>query len=61
MGSLKWGKKFPQTPGLDYIFIYVQVKHEYIIPYMYLTTGGDLNHKMFSGRNKPIRISGVLL
>ena len=36
--SVKWKKKL-QTAVLDYIFIYVQIKHEYIIIYMYLTTG----------------------
>ena len=37
--SLKW-KKFLQTALLGYIFIYVQIKYLYIIPDMYLTTGG---------------------
>ena len=34
------GKKFLQTAVLGYIYIYIQIKHQYIISYMYLTTGG---------------------
>jgi hypothetical protein len=37
--SLTW-KKFLQTAVLGYIVIYVQIKHRYIIPYIYLTIGG---------------------
>ena len=35
--SLKWKKKILQATVLGYIFIYVQIKYEYIIYYMYLT------------------------
>jgi len=35
-------KKILQTALLDYIFIYLQIKHYYIIPYMYLTTVGKI-------------------
>jgi len=31
---------------LSYIFIYVPIIPVYVIPYMYLTKGGNLNHKM---------------
>jgi len=41
IGSLKW-KKFLQTAVLGYIFIYVQIKHANIIPYMYLTNRGKI-------------------
>jgi len=35
------GKK--STSGyLGYIFIYVQTKHSYLIPYAYLKTGGKI-------------------
>jgi len=37
--GLKCGKKILQTVVLGYIFIYVQIKHYYIIPCMYLTNG----------------------
>jgi hypothetical protein len=30
-------ERFPQMAVLGYIFIYVQIKHYYIIPYMYIT------------------------
>jgi hypothetical protein len=36
------GKTFLQTAILSYIFIYVQIKHSYTIPYTYLTNGGKL-------------------
>jgi hypothetical protein len=39
--SLKW-KKFLQTAVLGCIFIHVQIKHSYIIPYIYLTVGGKI-------------------
>ena len=47
IGSLKWGKKeFLQTAVLGYIFIYVQIKYEHMIPYMYLTIRvKNLSHK----------------
>jgi branched-subunit amino acid transport protein AzlD len=32
-------KKFLQKAVLGYLFIYVQIKHEYTIPYMYLGIG----------------------
>ena len=35
-------KKTLQMALLDYVFIYVQIKHYYIIPYMYLTTVGKI-------------------
>jgi hypothetical protein len=38
-------KKFLQTAVLGYIFIYIQIKYQYIIPYTYLTIGGkNLSH-----------------
>jgi hypothetical protein len=40
--QLEIEKKFLQTAVLVYIFIYVQIKHEYIIPYMYLKSGGKI-------------------
>jgi hypothetical protein len=33
------GKKILQTSVFGYIFIYVQMKHYYVISYMYLTAG----------------------
>jgi len=38
-------KKSLQTAVLGYIFIHVQIKHQYVIPYMYLTGGEILSHK----------------
>jgi len=65
------GNKFIQTAVLGYIFIYVQIKHYYIIPYMCWQwgEGGDFkpqktqynyNKKMSTCRAKPIRITEIL-
>jgi len=35
-------ENFLQTASLGYIFIYVKIKHQYIIPYMYLRNGGKI-------------------
>ena len=35
-------ERFPQMAALGYIFIYVQIKHYYIIPYMYITNGRNI-------------------
>ena len=35
-------KKILRTADLGYIFIYVQINHYYIIPYMYWKTGGKV-------------------
>ena len=43
------GRKFLQAAILGYIFIYVQIIHYNIIPYMYLTNvGKNLSHKRCS-------------
>jgi hypothetical protein len=33
------GQKILQVPVLGYTFIYLQIKHQYIIPCMYFTVG----------------------
>jgi hypothetical protein len=35
-------KEILETTVLGYMFIYVQTKHQYIIPCMYLRTGGKI-------------------
>jgi hypothetical protein len=44
VGSLKW-KKYLQMAVLSHTFIYLYIKLSYIIPYMYLTTGGKIKNK----------------
>jgi len=53
IGSLEWKKKFYIRPVLGYIFIYVQIKHTYIIPDMYLTSITPLIR--INGDGKPSR------
>jgi hypothetical protein len=40
IGSLKWVKIFYKRLFLGCIFIYVQIKHLYTIPYMKMKNGG---------------------
>jgi hypothetical protein len=67
IGSLKW-KRNSAKGYFRHIFTYVQIKHSYTIPYMYMTTEEEnsshekmyynYSKKMSTRRAKPIQIIG---